>query len=329
MRGLWRIGFYREVGFASKGPAENCGKVGQESGEREKGRAIKQMNELPRVAMRKVSSGPYRGMVVVNSSLDHFLQNDGDPGVLFQHGGSLLKSSSSSRSALVNPEPVSGNVGPNGLYVKEFGYKGAVHSLKHLFGKHRAQVMWKVSWHLLKHSIPVPEPVGYLLKKSGPLCRQGYYFSKVLSGCNSLATLAWTSRELSKKFAPGGLIEALAREIAELHDCRITHGDLKWSNILIDEKKDRLWFVDLDSAKLHVHFWGPAKVARDLARFVFYGFQTETNNSCIDRFLDEYCRHRGLARERIEARMAKVLKRLHKRHKSVPEERIKEVLKNY
>jgi len=268
-------------------------------------------------------------MVVVDSTLDHFLQNDGDPDALFQHSGSLLKSSSSARSALVNPDPLSGDVGSKGFYVKEFRYKGVIHSLKHLFGKHRAQVMWKASWHLLKHSIPVPEPEGFLLKKRWPFCRQGYFFSKVLSGYNSLGTLAWSSRELSRRLASRGLIEALARGVAGIHDCGVTHGDLKWSNILVHEKDNRLWFVDLDSAKLHTHFLGPKRVARDLARFVFYGFQTKTNNVYINRFLDEYCRHRGLARERIEARMAKALKKLRKRHKSVPEERIKEVLKDY
>ena len=287
------------------------------------------MTELPRVAMRKVSSGPYRGMVVVDSTLDHFLQNDGDPDALFQHSGSLLKSSSSTRSALVKPESVSGDVASEGLYVKEFRYKGVVHSLKNLFGKHRAQIMWKVSWHLLKHSIPVPVPEGYLLQKNGPFCREGYFFSEALSGCNSLGTLAWTSRELSKRLASGGLLEALARGIAAFHDCGVTHGDLKWSNILVDEKDNSLWFVDLDSAKLHTHFLGPTRVARDLARFVLYGFQTETNNAIVNRFLDEYCRHRRLARESIEARMAKVVKKLRKRHKNIPEERIKEVLKNY
>ena len=287
------------------------------------------MTELPRVAVRKVLSGPFRGVVVVDSTLDHFLQNGGDPGVLFQDSATFLKSGRSTRSALVNPVPVSGDVISGGLYVKEFRYKGTVHSLKQLFGKHRTQVMWKVSWHLVKNSIPVPEPEGYLLQKSGPFCREGYFFSEALSGCNSLGTLAWTSRELSKRLASGGLLEALARGIAAFHDCGVTHGDLKWSNILVDEKDNRLWFVDLDSAKLHNHFLGPTGVARDLARFVLYGFQTETQSAIIHRFLDEYCRHRRLARESIEDRTAKVLKKLRKRHKSIPEDRIKEVLKNY
>jgi len=287
------------------------------------------MTELPAVAVRKVSTGPYRGVVVVDSTLDHILQNNGDLDALFQHSGSLLKSGSSTRSALVTSDTFSGDAVSKVLYVKEFHYKGAVHSLKHLFGKHRAQVMWKVSWHLLKNSMPVPEPEGYLLERSWPFYGKGYFFSKVIWGCNSLGTLAWTSRELSRRLASGGLIEALARGIAALHECGVTHGDLKWSNILVDEKDNRFWFVDLDSAKLHRHFLGPTGIARDLARFVLYGFQTETKSDIIHRFLDEYCRHRGLARESIEESMAKVLKKLRKRHKSIPEQRVKEVFKKY
>jgi hypothetical protein len=126
----------------------------------------------------------------------------------------------------------------------------------------------------------------------------------------------------------GGLLEALAGAIAALHDCCVTYGDLKWSNP-VDEKVTRIWFVDQDSAKYHARFLGASEVARDLARFVLYGFQTETKNSVINRVIDAYCRHRNLARESLEDRMAKVLKKFVKRHRSIPEDRIKELLKNY
>ena len=91
------------------------------------------MTERARVVMRQVSSGTFRGVVVVDSTLDHFLQKDGNPDTLFQHSGSLLKSGSSTRSTLVNPDFVSGDRVSKTLYVKEFRYKGVVHSLKHLF----------------------------------------------------------------------------------------------------------------------------------------------------------------------------------------------------
>jgi hypothetical protein len=56
--------------------------------------------------MRQVSSGPFRGRVVVDSTLDHFLENGGDPDALVQHSGFFLKSGSSTRSTLVNPDSV-------------------------------------------------------------------------------------------------------------------------------------------------------------------------------------------------------------------------------
>jgi hypothetical protein len=279
--------------------------------------------------VRKVSRANIEGMVVVGSSLDHFLENKGDLEDLFSHNVQLLKSGDTIRNALVQLRSAKLEASPEEIFVKEFRSKNTLHALKPHFRRHRAQIAWQISWHLLNSGIPVAEPEGYLLEKNWPFYGKGYFFSKVLSGCNSLATLAWTSRQLSKRFAVGGLVEALAQGIAALHDCGVTHGDLKWPNVLVDEKDNRLWFVDLDSAKLHSHFLGPTKVARDLARFLLYGFQTETNSTYLNKFLDEYCRHRRLARESVEYRMAKVLKKLRKRHKSIPEDRIKEVLMNY
>jgi serine/threonine protein kinase len=277
--------------------------------------------------VREISRANIEGMVVVGSLLDQFLENNGDPEDLFSHNVQLIKSGDSIRNALIRLSTDKLEVKPKEIFVKEFRSKNTLHGLKPCFTRHRAQIAWQISCHLLNSGIPVPEPEGYLLKKKGPFYRKGYFFSAVLSGCNSLGSLAWTSRELHKRLASGGLVEALALRIAALHDCGVTHGDLKWSNILVHEKNNSLWFVDLDSAKLHTHFLGPSRVARDLGRFVFYGFQTETNNAIISRFLNEYCRHRKLARENIELRMAKVLKRLRRRHRSIPEDRIKELLK--
>jgi RIO kinase 1 len=264
--------------------------------------------------MRKVSTGPFRGMVVVDSTLDHFLQNDGDPDVLFQHSGSLLKSSSSTRSALVNPDPVSGDVVSQSLYVKEFRYKGVVHSLKHLFGKHRAQRMWKVSWHLLKHSIPVPEPEGYLLKQIGPMCPGGYYFSKALRRCPSLHELTEDLAQLNKRLDAGGLSRVAAYYVAALHDSGATHGDLKWTNILVDAKENQLWLIDLDASSIYKGHLGPKKIARDLARFVLSGLEAGVDGKTLARFLGHYARRRNLKLKDIEGPMMNVLQKLRKRH---------------
>ena len=272
------------------------------------------MTELPQVAMRKISTGPFRGMVVVDSTLDHFLENDGDPNALFQHSGSLLKSSSSTRSALVNPDSVSGDVVSKGLYVKEFRYKGIVHSLKHLFGKHRAQVMWKVSWYLLNHSIPVPEPEGYLLKQKGPICPGGYYFSKALRRCPSLHELTEDLDQLNERLDSGGLSLVAAHCVAALHDSGATHGDLKWTNILVNEKENQLWLIDFDASKIYRGHLGPNGIARDLARFVLSGLEAGINGAILAGFLGHYAQHRNLKLKDIEGPMMKVLRKLRKRH---------------
>jgi hypothetical protein len=272
------------------------------------------MTVRARVEIRRISFGPFRGKVVVDSTLDHFLENHGDPDALIKHSGSLLKSTSSTRSALVNPDPASGDALSKSLYVKEFRYKGVVHSLKHLVGKHRAQVMWQASWHLLKHSIPVPEPEGYLLKKKGPMCLSGYYFSKGLGRCQSLYELTEELTQLNERLDAGGLSRVAAHTVAALHDSGATHGDLKWTNILVDEKENQLWLIDLDASSIYGGRLGPKRIARDLARFVLSGLEAGVDGTILARFLGHYARRRSLKLKDIEGPMMKVLQKLRKRH---------------
>jgi RIO kinase 1 len=160
----------------------------------------------------------------------------------------------------------------------------------------------------------VPEPVGYLIKQKGPFWREAYFFSKAVTGCDNLGTLARDDTRLSDRLDSGGLTEALARAIALLHDSGVTHGDLKWSNILVDQKGNKPWFVDLDAAKLRGCFLGPPHVARDLARFLLSGLEAGMDESIMQRFLDEYAFRRKLSREDIDAPMTRVLRKLKKRH---------------
>jgi serine/threonine-protein kinase RIO1 len=277
------------------------------------------MTELPRVVIRQVSTGPFRGRVVVDSTLDHFLANDKNLETLFQENECLLKSGSSTRSTLVNLDPVSEDVESGGLYIKEFRYKGVVHSFKHLFGKHRAQVMWENSWHLLKHSILVPEPEGYLLKKKGPVCLSGYYFSKALRRCPSLHELTEELAQLNERLESGGLSRVAAHYVAAFHNSGATHGDLKWTNILVDEKENQLWLIDLDASRIHRGHLGPKGIARDLARFVLSGLEAGVDGKILARFLGHYTRRRNLQLKDIEGPMMNVLQKLRKRHEKKPQ----------
>lgn len=265
--------------------------------------------------IREILAGPFRGKVVVNSTTDHFLLNDGNPDDLFLDNSGLLKSSESTCSALVQiPAAITaGDLEP--LFVKKFRFKGIIHSLKPLLHQHRAQVMWQVSWHLLNHSIPVAEPEGYLLKQLGPFCLKGYFFARVLPRCFTLDELAADLDQLTIRLDSGGLSGVLAQNIASMHISGVSHGDLKWTNILVDKENNELWFVDLDSAELHGQSPSTKAAARDLARFLLSAQEAGIEEAILERFLDQYAHHRELSRAKIDGPIDKILRKLQYRHK--------------
>jgi len=264
--------------------------------------------------VREILASFFRGKVIVGSTTDYFLQNNVILKDFQLDEARLIQSSESASSALVEVRAHNSANKLERIFVKKFHFKGIFHSLKPLFRQHRAQVMWQVSWHLLKNSIPVPEPEGYLIKQRGPFCLEGYFFSKVLSSCSSLEELTKDLKQLSKRLDSGGLIGNLAWNVAALHDSGTTHGDLKWSNILIHAEKNQLWFVDFDAAKLHNRCPDGKAVARDLARFVLSGLEAGVDGAILAGFLHHYARRRNLTLNDIEGPMMKVLQKLRKRH---------------
>lgn len=264
--------------------------------------------------VREIFTSSFRGKVIVGSAADCLIRNNPNLENFQLDESRLIKSSESASSALVEMKLSKSANNLQSIFVKKFHFKGIVHSLKPLFRQHRAQVMWQVSWHLIKNSIPVPEPEGYLIKQRGPFCLEGYFFSKVLSSCCSLEELTKDLKQLSKRLDSGGLIGDLAWNVAALHKSGTTHGDLKWSNILIHEEKNQLWFVDFDAAKLHRRNPDGKAVARDLARFVLSGLEAGVGGTLLASFLGHYARRRNLSLKDIEGPMMRFLHKFRKRH---------------
>ena len=264
--------------------------------------------------VREVLTSSYLGKVIVNSTTDHFLQSGGSPDNLFRENSCLIKSSESSCSALVEMHNRPGDSSSEKVFVKKFLFKGRIHSLKSLFRQHRAQVMWKVSWHLLKHSISVPLPEGYLLKRRGVICLEGYFFSKALRRCYSLDELTKDLEHFSERLSSGGLNRALAHSVAAMHNSGVIHGDLKWTNILVDANENQVWLTDLDASKFYRGILGPKRIARDLARFVLSGLEAGIDGTILAVFLNCYAQHRNLKLNDIVGPMMKVLQKLRRRH---------------
>ncbi len=264
--------------------------------------------------VKKITRAPFRGVVIADSWLEHFIRDNRDPGELFSGKLRPLKSSVSARTAIVEIRLSDQSGAIKEVYAKEFFYKNLFHSFKPILRIHRTQILWRNTWHLLQNGVNVPEPAGYLLHQIGPFCRGAYFFSEALSDCMDLGTLALNKTELNRRLDAGGLIETLAMMVACLHDSGMVHRDLKWSNIMVHLKENKAWFIDLDTAKICRVIPGPSRIARDMARFVLNGIEAGVHQSIIERFLDQYSIRRQLTRDSFDRPMTIMLRKLWKRH---------------
>lgn len=154
------------------------------------------------------------------------------------------------------------------IWVKKFNYKGLFNFLfKVLFGS-RARRLWEINRTLYDKGLPVPEPLAYI----EPTLKQksSFYISSVIPDSDSLGNI----------FKKGVCIEKdkvakeLGRTLGIWHLSGAVHGDLKWSNILLqrDDGEYSIFFVDLDQSRLYPHpsFKG---LTQDLVRFYRYGLE--------------------------------------------------------
>lgn len=193
---------------------------------------------------------------------------------------SLLKNDSSTTVGIIRGEDF--NLLSN-LWVKRFNYKGfSDFLLKLIFGS-RARRLWDINQRLYKKSLPVAKPVIYI----EPSFKQkdSFYLASFIDNSDNLGNIY--KKGLFHKCET--LAVKLAKTIAEWHSAGAVHGDLKWSNILMQkcDKEYRFFLVDLDQSKLY-----PAPsikgIKKDLTRFYRYGLELGAEEWVDSEFFPKY-----------------------------------------
>lgn len=150
--------------------------------------------------------------------------------------GDLLKNGNSATVARVN---VSGQQ----VVIKRYNLKSPAHALSRLLRPSRAWHSWHAAIRLCFAGVATPRPLALVEERWGPLRRRAWLMTAHCSGAH-LGQLLCANEE-----PPAAIAEGIIKTFTALREARITHGDLKATNLLWDGNE--LQMIDLDATACH------------------------------------------------------------------------------
>ena len=149
------------------------------------------------------------------------------------------------------------------VVVKSYNHKGIIHSLRHTIKKSRARRCWLNGHRLGIHNIATPKPLAYIEQRRGLLTWKSYLVTEYIEGLSLYNYLRDENVPQEKRKTAMQQVKNLLDKLARY---RITHGDLKHTNILITKNGPVL--TDLDSMQFHKYnLTFRIKRVKDLLRF--------------------------------------------------------------
>jgi tRNA A-37 threonylcarbamoyl transferase component Bud32 len=162
------------------------------------------------------------------------------------------------------------------LVIKRYNIKGPGHALSRCWRPSRAWHSWIAAHRLQFFGIATPRPLALVEQRYGPLRGRAWLVSEYCPG-GSLATLLADGGDV-----PEDIIAAVGRVFCQLAEARITHGDLKATNLLWHD--GMIFLIDLDATRQHANASSFSKAwRRDRERFL----KNWPENSALRLALDQ------------------------------------------
>jgi len=136
------------------------------------------------------------------------------------------------------------------VVVKRYNHKGFIHSLRHTIKGTRARRGWLNGHRLGMLNIATPKPLAYIERRRGMLVWESYLVTEYVEGQKLYDFLRDSNVTEEERLK---VTEQIKKLLERLGKHRITHGDLKHSNILITDTGPVL--IDLDAIKFHWWRW--------------------------------------------------------------------------
>jgi tRNA A-37 threonylcarbamoyl transferase component Bud32 len=161
-----------------------------------------------------------------------------DPDATFNAEGKVLKNGNTSSVWVTN-------VDGRDLVIKRYNVKWFWQAVKVSIFPGRGVRSWVNGYRLLFYGIPTPAPVA-LLKRKTLLFTIAYCITEYINGVNARN---WFRDSLHSMGDKGRMADAIVKILLQLRRQKISHGDLKASNILISSEGPLL--TDLDAMISH------------------------------------------------------------------------------
>ncbi|MDY0189369.1 MAG: lipopolysaccharide kinase InaA family protein [Desulfuromonas sp.] len=147
------------------------------------------------------------------------------------------------------------------LVIKRYNIKNWRHLLSRCWRPSRGWRTWQNAHRLKVLGIQTPQPIAVIEKRWGWLRLQAYYISAYTPATDALTLYSHPQAKVSPP-----QLAAFRQLFNALIYARISHGDFKANNILVEN--NRVTLIDLDS--MHFHRWRHSfsrAFAKDLDRF--------------------------------------------------------------
>lgn len=153
------------------------------------------------------------------------------------------------------------------VVVKRYNHKDFIHSLRHTIKRSRARRGWLHGHRLRILDIATPKPLAYIEQLKKKLVWKSYLVTEYVEGQKLYDFLRNSNIAEEQHSIAMRQVKNLLDKIGQY---RITHGDLKHTNILIKDNGPTI--TDLDGMKVHKWNWTyKISRAKDLQRFAKYG----------------------------------------------------------
>lgn len=137
------------------------------------------------------------------------------------------------------------------LVVKRYNIKNSWHWLRRCFRGTRAKKSWRVGQYMYEWGIATAKPIAFIEHQVFGLRGKSYFIMENVDGCHAGHYFSQYNDNLQQYEQMAKNLLALFYSLAEL---RLTHGDLKMTNILIEKNMPVL--IDLDGVEEHQSLFG-------------------------------------------------------------------------